>query len=71
VSDKSTLLRVGGLWTNKAKAGGTYLSGRFGSIRVYVFENKHRENEKSPTHTICIGTAEERPPKEHGREERF
>jgi hypothetical protein len=59
---RSTLLRLGGLWANKAKAGGTYLSGRFGNIRVYVFANKNRDDEKSPTHTVCIGTAGEQPP---------
>jgi hypothetical protein len=63
---KSTLLRLGGLWTNKNRAGGTYLSGRFGRIRVYVFENNNRDGEHSPTHTVCIGTAEEQPPSRGG-----
>lgn len=57
---RSTLIRLGGLWESDGR-GGKYLSGRFGGVRVYIFGNRHRRGDKDPTHVICIGDAQDRP----------
>lgn len=53
------LIRVGGLWKSKTKAGEFYLSGKFGQVKVLVFPVKEKRSENSPDYSLCIAAVEE------------
>lgn len=38
-----------------------YLSGNLGDVRVFIFKNKNRKTEKSPTHRLVVVPSERKP----------
>ena len=50
------LNRIGALWLGKTRTGGGMMSGRIeladGQIRILVFKNSYKENEKHPDYII-------------------
>jgi hypothetical protein len=61
VSDNNPIVNVCGLWA--AKQGSKLIaSGRLGNVKVLVFRNENKQNDRSPDFNICITKWEERPP---------
>jgi hypothetical protein len=52
------MMKVTGLWANKAKDGKTYLSGRLGDMRVLIFPNNYKEAENHPSHIMYFAPIE-------------
>jgi hypothetical protein len=52
------MMKVTGLWANKAKDGKTYLSGRLGDMRVLIFPNNFKEAENHPSHIMYFAPIE-------------
>src|SRR4051812_28094866 len=58
----SDLIKAAKLWAKvSARAGATYLTGRWGGCRVLVFENLERTSEAEPSHFLFLGEAGEWP----------
>ena len=55
------MMKVTGLWANKARDGKTYLSGTLGSMRVLIFPNLYKEEEKHPSHIMYFAPIEPNP----------
>jgi hypothetical protein len=52
------MMKVTGLWANKARDGKTYLSGRLGDMRVLIFPNNYKEAENHPSHIMYFAPIE-------------
>ena len=55
----SDMIRWGGLWKGKTKAGKFYLSGRFGGVKMLVFPVDEKRTEKSPDFTVYFAQWED------------
>lgn len=67
MSNESKMISLGGLWINKDKNGGTYLSGSLGRVKLLVFKNTKKEaGSNAPDYNICMAQIE---PKEKAAEE--
>lgn len=54
------MVRIGGLWKNKAKSGISYLSGNLGAGRILIFPNRNKERDGQPDYELFIdGVAEQ------------
>ena len=42
------MINVTGLWKNKDKNGNTYYAGNMGGVRVLIFQNDKKGNDKAP-----------------------
>jgi uncharacterized protein (DUF736 family) len=62
----SKILNACGLWISKSQSGNTYMSGRMGDLKMLVFKNDKKGNEKAPDYRVCF-TAWERK-EEQGQE---
>ena len=62
-TEKTPLIKIGGVWENKTKAGDTYLAGTFGFAKVLIFANKYKETDKHPDYNVYI-TAKPKPEEE-------
>ena len=51
------LLRVGGLWKNRTKAGKAYLGGTIGGIKVMIFANEFKQSDSDPEYVLNIAAA--------------
>ena len=47
-------ITLGGLWNNTTKDGKPYLSGSLGNLKIFVFKNDKRGNDKAPDYTIKL-----------------
>jgi hypothetical protein len=56
-----TLLKAGPLWAKTSARGNRYLVGRLGGVKVMILENRDRQDENDPTHTLFFAPAPERP----------
>jgi uncharacterized protein (DUF736 family) len=62
--ERSELVTIGALWTNKDREGRTYYSGKLGDARLLVFENKFKEKgDKTPDYRVYVAN---RPKAEKG-----
>jgi hypothetical protein len=52
------MMKVTGLWANKAKDGKTYLSGRLGDVKILIFPNNFKEAENQPSHIMYYAPVE-------------
>lgn len=68
---ESNLIEVCGLWEGETKAGKRYWSGSLGGVKVLVFENDKRGNDKAPSHRIFVAKIEKRPAPKVGDEMPF
>ena len=50
----SDVLRICGLWKHDGKDGKPYLAGSLGGVRVLVFTNAEKPDEKSPDAVLCV-----------------
>src|SRR3954467_5084149 len=48
----SPLLKAAGLWAKTSVKGGQYLSGRLGGVKVLIMENRDRQTDDDPSHTL-------------------
>lgn len=48
------MINVTGLWSNKDKSGNTYLSGRIGGVKVLIFKNNKKTEDKHPDFNLMI-----------------
>lgn len=62
------LVQLGALWKNEGKDG-QYLSGTFGSAKMFIFKNKWKKGEKDPDYRIYVG-ARRKPKTEEATEEK-
>ncbi len=65
-TDQSTMLNVTGLWLNKSKSGVSYMSGSLGNLRVLIFRNTHKTQDKQPDYQLCFAPSN----KDRGREKK-
>ena len=62
--EKGNLLRVGGLWKEETKTGDTYLSGSWGGVKILVFKNSHKSEDRHPDYNMFL--AEKQRPQQEG-----
>lgn len=48
------MLQLGGLWQNTSKKGEKYLVGYLGNLRLIIFKNKYKKEEKHPSHIMYL-----------------
>ena len=56
----SPMLKATGLWAKSSVKGGQYLTGRWGSLRVLVMENRDRQGDDDPSHILYVTEAPDR-----------
>jgi hypothetical protein len=54
------MLRAAGLWQKSSVKGGQYLTGRLGGVKVLVMENRDRQSDEDPSHTLFFVEAPDR-----------
>lgn len=54
MSEQKPMINVGGLWENTSKNGGVYLSGNLGGLKILVFPNDKRGNDRAPDWRVCL-----------------
>lgn len=50
----SKMLQLGGLWINESKKGEKYMVGYLGNLRLLVFKNQYKEEEKHPDYIMYV-----------------
>ena len=60
-NEKTPFLSVMGLWENVDKRGNKYLSGNLGGLRVMIFKNSFKQNEKEPDYRLSVTQSAPRP----------
>jgi uncharacterized protein (DUF736 family) len=53
-------LKLTGLWKNTSKDGKAYLSGSLGGVKVLVFPNEHKRDEKDPDYNLVLTPREDK-----------
>jgi hypothetical protein len=56
----SPMLKAAGLWQKSSVKGGQYLTGRLGGVKVLVMENRDRQTDEDPSHTLFFVEAPDR-----------
>src|SRR3954453_15341475 len=56
----SPMLKAAGLWSKTSVKGGQYLTGRLGGVKVLVMENRDRQSDDDPSHTLFFVEAGDR-----------
>jgi hypothetical protein len=57
----SDLIKATGLWRKtSSKTGKEYFTGRWGALRVLVFENRDRKGDNEPSYFLMLGVAEDK-----------
>jgi hypothetical protein len=54
------MLKAAGLWAKSSVKGGQYLTGRLGGVKVLVMENRDRQSDDDPSHTLFFVEAGDR-----------
>jgi hypothetical protein len=62
------MIKITSLWKNKTKDGGTYLSGYLGDLRLMVFPNKHKKEDKHPDFNVYVA-AKDKPAEGGGKKQ--
>jgi len=55
-----TKIKFGGLWSNEAKNGTTYLIGNFGDAKILVFPNSFKREPKHPDFIVYFASREKK-----------
>jgi len=53
------MINATGLWLNKTKDGKSYMSGTMGGVKVLIFKNEKKTEDKHPDYQLCF--AENKP----------
>jgi len=53
-------VKISGLWKNTSKEGKTFLSGTLGGIKVLVFQNEFKKENKDPDFNLFFAPKEGR-----------
>jgi hypothetical protein len=61
MTNQGMMLKVTGLWERTSANGNRYLSGRIAGAKVLILENRDRQSDQDPTHTLFFTEAGERP----------
>lgn len=48
------MLQLGGLWVNETKKGEKYMVGYLGGLRLLVFKNKYKKEDKHPNYIMYV-----------------
>jgi hypothetical protein len=56
----SAMLKAAGLWAETSTKGGRYLTGRLGSVKVLIMENRNRKTDDDPSHHLVFVEAPDR-----------
>ena len=56
----SPMLKAAGLWAKSSVKGGQYLTGRLGGVKVLVMENRDRQSDDDPSHSLFFVEAPDR-----------
>jgi hypothetical protein len=56
----SPMLKAAGLWAKSSVKGGQYLTGRLGGVKVLILENRDRQSDDDPSHTLFFVEAGDR-----------
>jgi hypothetical protein len=59
------MLKAAGLWSKTSVKGGQYLTGRLGSVKVMVMENRDCQTDDEPSHHLFFVEAMPRPDGPH------
>ena len=65
-------IRLGGLWKNESKSGGTYYAGKLSAgARLVLFRNDHKKGDNDPDLVLYLAPADQpaRDPRAPGRPE--
>jgi hypothetical protein len=54
------MLKATSLWSKTSAKGGQYLTGRLGGVKVLVMENRDRQSDDDPSHTLFFAEAPDR-----------
>ena len=54
------MINVTGLWLNKDKNGKTYMSGSMGGVRVLVYKNERKSEDKHPDYNLVFAENKKR-----------
>lgn len=49
---QNNMLQVTGLWLNEAQSGEKYMIGYLGNMRVLIFKNRYKTEEKHPDYVM-------------------
>lgn len=52
--DKSPMLQLGGLWINESNSGNKYMSGYLGNLKIMIFRNKFKTEDKHPDYVMRL-----------------
>jgi len=50
--EQNTMLQVTGLWINEAQSGEKYMVGYLGSLRVLIFKNRYKTDDRHPDYVM-------------------
>jgi|SRR3954454_3714537 hypothetical protein len=56
----SPMLKAAGLWAKTSVKGEQYLTGRLGGVKVLILENRDRQNDDDPSHSLFFVEAPDR-----------
>lgn len=54
----SSMLQLGGLWINESKKGEKYMVGYLGNLRLLIFKNQYKKEEKHPDYIMYVDEKE-------------
>jgi hypothetical protein len=57
MADLPKLERLGGLWRRKSKQGREYLAGTAGELKILIFPNREKRDERAPDFVIFKSNA--------------
>lgn len=53
-SEQSAMLQLGGLWVNESKSGTKYMTGYFGNLKLMIFRNNYKSEDKHPDYVMYL-----------------
>ena len=56
----SEMIKITGLWKGKDKNGSTFMSGTMGGVKVLIFANKYKEEDKHPDYIMYFAQKEDK-----------
>lgn len=52
--EQSPMLQLGGLWVNESKSGTKYMTGYLGNLKIMVFRNNYKSEDKHPDYVMYL-----------------
>lgn len=53
-SEQGAMLQLGGLWVNESKNGNKYMTGYLGNLKLMVFRNNYKTDDKHPDYVMYL-----------------